>query len=283
MHDELSQSSRGAYVIAPDDDVAVAVRALTAGEHVALRGSGHAAVLEVREAIPAGHKIALHDIAAGESVRKYGWPIGRASAQIARGALVHTNNLATQLAGLHEYDFRPSPAQTAATLPRESTFMGYRRSNGRVGTRNEIWILATVGCVTRTAQRIANQGAQRFAGRVEGVHAFTHPFGCSQLGDDLKRTRSILAALARHPNAGGVLIIGLGCESNELQALLHEVGDVDPARLCSFNAQAAEDEVEQGLAALEQLVTNAERDRRERCALSELVVGLKCGGSDGFS
>jgi altronate hydrolase len=162
--------------------------------------------------------------------------------------------------------------------------MGYRRRDGRVGTRNEIWILCTVGCVARTAERIAKIGTERFAGRVDGVFAFTHPFGCSQLGDDLARTRRVLASLALHPNAGGVLVIGLGCESNQLDRLLAEMGPLpDASRVRAFSAQAADDETEQGLAALEELVRIAERDVREPCPLGSLTVGLKCGGSDGLS
>jgi altronate hydrolase len=161
--------------------------------------------------------------------------------------------------------------------------MGYRRRNGRVGTRNEIWILCTVGCVARTAERIASIGTARFDGRVDGVHAFTHPFGCSQLGDDLSRTRRVLASLAMHPNAGGVLIIGLGCESNQLDRLLAEAQDIDTSRVRAFSAQTADDEVEQGIRALEELVAIVERDKREPCPLSELTIGVKCGGSDGFS
>src|SRR6185295_1179909 len=160
------------------------------------------------------------------------------------------------------------------------TFQGYRRADGRVGTRNEIWILCTVGCVARTAERIARIGTERFAGRIDGVHAFTHPFGCSQLGDDLKNTRKVLAALAAHPNAGGVLVIGLGCESNQLEALLAEVPARDRERIRAFSAQQVDDETEEGLAAVEELVRIAERDKREVCPLSSLVIGLKCGGSD---
>jgi altronate hydrolase len=266
------------HLIARDDDVAVAVRPLEPGETLAVASPP----LTVRENIPRGHKVALRDVRAGDTVRKYGWPIGRALADIPAGSLVHTANLATRLDGLSEYTYRPvAPENVPAAAQR--TFMGYRRSNGRVGTRNEIWILCTVGCVARTAQRIARVGSERFAGRVDGVHAFTHPFGCSQLGDDLARTRRILASLAMHPNAGGVLVIGLGCESNQLGALLKEVQGVEPGRLRAFGAQAAEDEDEAGLAALEELVAVAERDRREPCPLSDLTIGLKCGGSDGFS
>src|SRR5262249_23627813 len=161
--------------------------------------------------------------------------------------------------------------------------MGYRRRNGRVGTRNEIWIVATVGCVTRTAERIARLGNERFAGHVDGIHALTHPFGCSQLGDDLANTRRILASLVVHPNAGGVLVVGLGCESNQLDKLLAEAGDYDRTRVRAFSAQASEDEIEAGLAALAELVQVAECDEREPCPLADLAIGLKCGGSDGFS
>ena len=154
-------------------------------------------------------------------------------------------------------------------------------ADGRVGTRNEIWIIPTVGCVARTAQKIAERAASRHAGRVDGVHAFVHPFGCSQLGDDLAGTRAVLAALASHPNAGGVLIVGLGCESNQMKALLAEV---DPAaNVRTLGAQEAEDEIEEGLALVDALVETAGRAKREAVPLSELVLGVKCGGSDGLS
>lgn len=150
------------------------------------------------------------------------------------------------------------------------------------GTRS-IWVLCTVGCVANTARRIAEKANQRFAGRVDGVYAFPHPFGCSQLGDDLAHTRKLIAALASHPNAGGVLILGLGCENNQLKALLESAPDIDRERLKGFTTQMVEDELEDGLAAVEALVEIAEKDRREPVPVSELVVGLKCGGSDGFS
>jgi altronate hydrolase len=267
--------------IAPEDDVAIALFELQPGAQVAMGGT----VVDITEPIPRGHKVALRDIRAGEAVRKLGWPIGLATRNIVRGSHVHTHNLATALAGLNEYVFAPR-GRNGSERPRSGdtgTFMGYRRPDGRVATRNEIWILCTVGCVARTAERIARMGSERFAGRVDGVHAFTHPFGCSQLGDDLARTRRVLASLAAHPNAGGVLIVGLGCESNQLNALLPEIGQPDMARLRAFSAQAAEDELEQGLAALEELVAVAELDRREPCPASALTVGLKCGGSDSFS
>jgi len=263
----------------PLDVVAVALRDLAAGEVVAL--GDHA--LAAREPIARGHKLALVDIAAGAAVTKYGHPIGTASADIAAGAWVHSHNLATALQGALGYAYAPSPRPVEPVGTPARTFDGYRRAHGRAGTRNEVWVLCTVGCVARTAQRIAQQGAERFAGRVDGIHAYTHPYGCSQLGDDLDGTRRLLAALATHPNVGGLLIVGLGCESNQLAALMAALGPHDPRRVRAFNAQAAEDELEQGLAALAELVSVAETDRREPCPASDLVVGLKCGGSDGFS
>lgn len=256
-----------------DDDVAVALRDAAAGETIA--------GVSARTAIARGHKLALRPVAEGAPVRKYGFPIGLATQAIAPGHHVHSHNLATGLAGELDYRF-DAAAALPAPIDDGRRFMGYRRADGRVGTRNEIWILVTVGCVAETARRIAAEAHQAFRGRVDGVHAFTHPFGCSQLGDDLSATRSMLAALARHPNAGGVLVLGLGCESNQLAGLLAEIGDRD-GRLVAFAAQGEDDEHEAGLAAVGALVALAEQDRREPCPLADLVVGLKCGGSDGFS
>src|SRR5258708_30975457 len=162
-------------------------------------------------------------------------------------------------------------------------FKGYRRSNGRVGTRNEIWVLNTVGCVNHAAERIARLTTERFAGTIDGVYAFGHPFGCSQLGDDLEHTQRVLAGLMRNPNAGGVLVLGLGCESNQMEALLEHAGDVDRHRLRFFNTQDVIDELEQGTAAVSELVNLVSRDQRVECPASDLVLGHKCGGSDGLS
>jgi altronate hydrolase len=271
-------NGRIAWRIDPRDDVAVALRALAPPEEVVL----DEVRIAVREPIPSGHKVALRDIAAHDVVRKYGHVIGVARLAIPAGAHVHTHNLATQLGGPERYGYRPRSADTPHAVAGAGSFLGYRRRNGAVATRNEIWILPTVGCVSRTAERIARIGNERFAGRIDGVYAFPHQFGCSQLGDDLDRTRRLLAALARHPNAGGVLVIGLGCESNQLEALLGEI-QADPGRIRSFAAQASGDETEAGLEALEALVTTIATDRREPCTLADLTVGLKCGGSDGLS
>jgi altronate hydrolase len=248
--------------LSPDDDVAVALRAV--------------------DGVPQGHKLALRDLAAGEIVRKYGWPIGRTTASIATGAHVHSHNLETLLTGVEGYGYQSAPT---VPLPLDATtrFDGYRRPDGRVGTRNEIWILPTVGCVARTAERIAAIAQARHAHQVDGVHAFGHPHGCSQLGEDLDGTRKILAALACHPNAGGVLLVGLGCESNQLDRLMGEIPEPLRARVRTLRAQIEEDEIEAGLAAVAALAATAALYTRQSVPLSELVVGLKCGGSDGFS
>ena len=266
--------ARKALRLDPRDDVAVALRALAAGEE--------ALGVRLREPVAQGHKFALRAIAAGETVRKYGWPIGRATAAVAAGAHVHSHNLATSLSGEEGYRWDPLPAEPPPA-PAPLSFRGYRRPDGRVGTRNEIWVLPTVGCVARTAQKIAAAAAERHAGEVDGVHAFAHPFGCSQLGDDLAGTRAILAALACHPNAGGVLIVGLGCESNQMRALIAAIPEGDRARVRTLGAQEAGDELEEGLALVAELAAGARGARREAADFSELVIGLKCGGSDGFS
>ena len=259
------------FRIDPSDSVATALRDLDRGE----REAG----VTLAEPVARGHKVALRAIAAGEEVLKFGFPIGRATDDIAPGAHVHSHNLATGLASAGSYRFQPQPS--APESASAATFEGYRRADGRVGTRNEIWVIPTVGCVARTAQKIAAAAAEKHAGRVDGIHAFAHPFGCSQLGDDLAGTRGLLAALASHPNAGGVLIVGLGCESNQMKALLAEV---DPgANLRTLGAQEAEDELAEGLALVDELVEIAAYARRAPAPLSELVLGVKCGGSDGLS
>lgn len=268
------------YRVAAADDVAVALRDLAAQETIAVGDRS----LEVAEPIPRGHKVAIRAMTAGQPVRKYGWPIGRTTADIAVGAHVHSHNLETLLSGTDDYEYvTPAPEENVSKAASPATFLGYRRANGKVGTRNEIWILCTVGCVGRTAERIARLAAQKYAGRVDNVVAFPHQFGCSQLGGDLDRTRRLIAGLARHPNAGGVLILGLGCESNQLSKLLADIPESERERIRYFAAQATEDETEAGLRAVAELVALAERDQRVPCGLNDLVVGLKCGGSDGFS
>lgn len=269
--------------IPESDDVAVAVRALDAGETVVVDGER----IVVRQNIAPGHKLALRALRAGEAVRKYGAEIGVTTAAVHAGDWVHTHNLATQLdgGGGPAYCYAPNQgADVAMTLAGAiPTFMGYQRADGRVGTRNEIWILNTVGCVNHAAERIAKSASERCAGRVDGVHAFGHPYGCSQLGDDLQNTQRVLAGLIRHPNAGGVLVLGLGCENNQLDQLLALAGDVDRSRVAFFNTQDVIDELEQGSSVVDALINRVSVDRRSAVPASELVLGHKCGGSDGFS
>jgi altronate hydrolase len=264
--------------INPADNVAVAVGAIAVGDSVRVDG----VEVTAREEIPAGHKLALRAIDIGESVTKYGFPIGRATSPIEAGAWVHSHNLATRLTGSIDFHFTPTKSQPVASREMP-TFMGYRRSDGRVGTRNEIWVLNTVGCVNHAAERIAKIAAEKFAGDVDGVHAFSHPYGCSQLGDDLRNTQQVLGGLMRHPNAGGVLVLGLGCENNQMDALLKVAGNVDQSRLRVFNSQDVMDEIAEGGSGVEALVRKMADDRREESPASDLILGHKCGGSDGFS
>lgn len=259
------------------DDVAVALRQLDAGTKVDVGGE----TILLADAIPESHKFAVRDIQKGEPVHKYGWPIGAATALIRRGEHVHRHNVETLLRGEEAYRYELLPP---AALPSSSaTFLGYRRPDVRVGTRNEIWILPTVGCVGRTSERIASIAHARRPSGIDGVYAFAHPFGCSQLGQDLGGTRAILAALACHPNAGGVLIVGLGCESNQLDALVELIPAELRSRVRTLRAQSEEDETEAGFALVDELMAAASNARRQPTDLSELVLGLKCGGSDGFS
>ncbi|MCC5980366.1 MAG: altronate dehydratase [Oceanicaulis sp.] len=271
---------REALKLHRDDSVAVALTPLSAGRNVNIDGVD----ITLREDIPKGHKFALHPVSEGARIIKYGWPIGAAITDIESGTHVHVHNVATLLTPDTRLDYAADNAAIApGSRPLDGQFQGYRRANGQIGIRNEIWVIATVGCVTRTAQRIADAASKTLEGRIDGVHAITHPFGCSQLGDDLAHTRAILAALAGHPNAGGVLIVGLGCESNQIDKLLEAAPDLDRTRIRAFAAQAAGDEMEEGLGLIEELAAIAEKDVRSPCPLSDLVIGVKCGGSDGFS
>ena len=233
------------------------------------------------DVIPVGHKVALRDIAAGENVVKYGFPIGHATQAIAAGCHIHTHNLKTNLTGILEYTYEPTPIPVMP--PQKGTFMGYVRPDGSVGIRNEIWIINTVGCVNKPAERIAAEANRRFAGRTDGVFTFVHPYGCSQLGDDHVHTQEILAGLVKHPNAAGVLVLGLGCENNTIKSFQEKLGAYDETRVKFLVAQEYEDEVESSLEIIEGLVTYAEGCKREPVDIGKLVIGLKCGGSDGFS
>ena len=263
--------------ITDKDMVAVALKPLTAGTVTEAGGEK----VTLTEDIPMGHKIALRDIRKGEPVIKYGFPIGEATADIPRGGHVHTHNLHTLLSGAKEYSWHPTWPKTEKREP--ASFQGYPRATGRPGIRNELWILPTVGCVNDIANTLVKKAQRLVGGSVEGVYAFTHPYGCSQLGDDQNNTRKVLASLATHPNAGGVLLLGLGCENSGIDQIKPYMGAYDESRVRFLVSQQAEDEIAEGEKLLEELAVRMQEDRRVPCGADQLVVGLKCGGSDGLS
>ena len=220
-----------------------------------------------------GHKYALRDIAAGENIIKYGNPIGHATQDIKKGDHVHSHNVKTNLSSNLEYTYEPVEIQVNPN-PSGRTFMGYVRTNGDVGIRNEVWIINTVGCVNKIAKRLAD---------LTGAVAFEHPFGCSQLGGDHLTTQLILKGLVNHPNAAGVLVLGLGCENNNIAEFKKVLGDYDPQRVRFLNCQDVEDEISVGVQIIEELQEYAATFRRQPVPLSKLKLGLKCGGSDGYS
>jgi len=259
------------------DMVAVALQPLKAGETV----SFGAKEITLKDDLPMGHKAAMRDIRKGEAVIKYGYPIGEATEDIPEGGHVHTHNLHTLLSGEKEYEWHPAYPQQERD--KAASFMGYPRKNGRPGIRNELWILPTVGCVNDVAKVLAREAQSLTGGSVEGVYAFPHPYGCSQLGDDQDNTRKALAALATHPNAGGVLLLGLGCENSGIEQIKPFMENYDQSRVRFLVCQDCEDEQEAGMKLLEELTARMQQDERVPCGADQLVVGLKCGGSDGLS
>ena len=277
--------------INPADNVAVALQDLAAGEVV----EG----VKLLTDVPRGHKIVLRDLVAGENVIKYGFPIGHVTRDAAAGTMVDHSCIKTNLEGLLEYKYEPlsevvmeqtktfstrKGSENVLSAP-EKTFKGYRRADGQVGIRNQIWVIPTVGCVNGICQQIV----ERFKAEnpvLEGVDAvvcFPHNYGCSQLGQDHENTRTVLADMIHHPNAGGVLVVSLGCENNQLDAFRELVGPVDETRVKMFVCQKVEDEVAYGMERLKEIYAVASKDVRAEVPVSELRVGLKCGGSDGLS
>lgn len=256
-----------------NDNVVVALCNISAGDDVC--------GIKAAEAIDRGHKMALVDIPEGSDIVKYGYPIGHATKDIKAGEWIHTHNLKTNLKGLLEYKYEPQLNEIKQD--REATFMGYNRKDGSVGIRNEIWIVNTVGCVNKVSERIAKIANERFAGKTDGIFTFTHPFGCSQLGDDHEATQKLLAGMVRHPNAAGVLVLSLGCENNNVTEFKKVLGDYDEERVKFVIAQDFEDEIEEAVNQIGKLVEYAETFKQEPISASKLVIGLKCGGSDGFS
>jgi altronate hydrolase len=260
------------------DNVAVALADIGAGDSLFEH-------LRVTEKIPAGHKVALANIKAGEEVIKYGNPIGKATRLIEAGELVHVHNLHSDLARHSDYTYSEKTiSERAGNDPESLSFPAYLRKNGKIGIRNEVWIINTVGCCNRISERLSNLSAKRYRDRnFDGVYHFPHPYGCSQLGEDLENTQKILAGLVRHPNAAAVLVLGLGCENNHIASFRKVVGEKDNDRVRWLNAQDVEDEIEAGMQLLDELVNYAGTFHREPVPLAKLILGLKCGGSDSFS
>ncbi|STE15170.1 altronate hydrolase [Escherichia coli] len=262
------------------DNVAVALADLAQGTQVSV--DSHTVTL--RQDVVRGHKFALSDIAQGENVIKYGLPIGHALADIAAGEHIHAHNTRTNLSDLDEYSYQPD-FQEPEVQPADRDVQIYRRANGDVGVRNELWILPTVGCVNAMARQMQTRFLKETndAEGIDGVHLFSHTYGCSQLGDDHINTRTMLQNMVRHPNAGAVLVVGLGCENNQVDAFRETLGEFDPERVHFMVCQHQEDEVEAGIEHLHQLYNVMRHDKREPGKLGELKFGLECGGSDGLS
>ena len=262
-----------------NDNVAVALRPIPQGETLTVAGEPVTAI----EEIPQGHKMALSDIAAGEPVIKYGFRIGNAKEDIKKGQWVHVHNVKTALGDVLTYNYEPEGHQDV-TPSEHAYFQGYRRTNGKVGVRNEIWIIPTVGCVNSIAKALESEAKKSLVnGTVEDVIAFDHPYGCSQMGDDQEHTRKVLAGLINHPNAGGVLVLGLGCENSNIPVLMDYIGEYDEKRVKFLQCQDVEDEMETAMQMLKELAEYTGTFHREKIDASELIIGMKCGGSDGLS
>ena len=260
-----------------NDNVAVALRPIAAGETLQVGG----AAVTTTEEIPQGHKFALRPIQAGEEVVKYGFRIGFAKEDIPTGSWVHVHNVKTGLGDVLSYTYEPANMDVEPT--EHAYFQGYRRADGKVGVRNEIWIIPTVGCVNSIAKALEARARDLVKGTVEDIIAFPHPYGCSQMGDDQENTRKVLADMIHHPNAGGVLVLGLGCENSNIPVLMDYIGEYDAQRVKFLQCQDVEDEMETAMEMLEELAKYAGAFSREQIDAGELIIGMKCGGSDGLS
>lgn len=262
------------------DTVVVCLKNYTKGETINVDGT----IVTVAQDTPVGHKILLKDTPAGVDIIKYGYPIGHAKEDLKAGQWVNENNLKTNLAGTLTYQYNPVHEELA--IPDEHlTFKGYVRKNGEVGIRNEVWIVPTVGCVNGIAEKLAKmlEDETKLAG-IDAVHAWHHNYGCSQLSEDHENTRKVLRDIVLHPNAGAVLVLSLGCENNQPNQFEKLLGDYDKDRIKFLVTQKVQgDEIEEGMKILRSLYGIAKNDKRTDCPLSELRVGLKCGGSDGLS
>jgi altronate hydrolase len=267
-----------------NDDVVISLEGIQKGQSLQIQTKDRGMIhIKARDDIPKGHKMLVNPVKRGEDVIKFGYSIGKAKEDLPIGDWVHTHNLASGLHGILEYSYHPS-RQNTKEPSQNHTFQGYIRENGEAGIRNEIWIINTVGCINKTCELLAKMGNEQFKDRqIDGVHHFSHPYGCSQLGDDLTHTQKLLAALVQHPNAAGVLVVGLGCENNQIEAFKEVIGEFPPNRIKFLKAQEVQDELESGLRLMGELVEYAEGFVRKPIPVSKLKIGLKCGGSDGFS
>lgn len=261
------------------DNVVVALRDLSKSEIIEVENKK----IEIKEDIKRGHKVAISDFKVNDNVIKYGYPIGHAIKDISIGEWIHTHNIKTNLDGIMEYNFNQQLKQVSIGN-RNLTFDGYKRANGNVGIRNELWIVPTVGCVNGIGERIIEKFKEDVKPvGIDSVEIFKHNYGCSQLGDDHANTRTMLGNLVKHPNAGGVLVLGLGCENNTMAEFIESLGEYDSTRIKFLVSQEVSNEIEEGAKVLRELYENMKDDKRESVSLSNLKVGLKCGGSDGFS
>ena len=253
--------------INPDDNVIVAITDLKAGEIITVDNI----TIHLNEDVPAGHKVALKDFTEGENIIKYGYPIGHTLTALKQGDWINEKNIKTNLAGLLEYTYNPIPV--SLDIPKKDlTFKGYRRRNGDVGVRNEIWIIPTVGCVNGIVNQLAEALRKETDSKdVDAIVAFTHNYGCSQLGDDHENTKKILRDMVLHPNAGAVLVVGLGCENNQPDVFKEFLGDYDKDRVSFMVTQKVGDEFEEGMKLLRELYTKASQDTRVDVPLSELL------------
>ena len=263
--------------ISEADNVAVALEPIGKGEELNVDGVKVTAV----EPIPQGHKIALRDIKKGENIIKYGFPIGRATKPAPCGSWMHTHNVRTNLEGETAYRYDPEIPEIPAVKPQ--SFMGFVRKDGRAAVRNEIWIIPTVGCVNGVAHTLVKENQDLVTGTIDGLYSYSHPFGCSQTGHDHAQTRKLLAALVNHPNAGAVLVVSLGCENLTHDQFVEELGDYDRDRVKFLICQEAEDELMAGRELLKECALYASQFARQSVPADQLVIGMKCGGSDGLS
>ena len=263
--------------ITEKDNVVVALHPIAKGEQVPVGDS----FVTAGEDIPQGHKMSVRPIAEGDSVIKYGFPIGHATKSVEAGTWMHTHNVSTNLSGEIVYSYHPQVTPLTPVEP--ETFQGFVRKDGRAAIRNEIWIIPTVGCVNDIAKKLVADNQDLVTGSIDGLYTFTHPYGCSQTGEDHAQTRKLLAALVRHPNAAAVLVLSLGCENLTHEQFLAELGEYDPERVKFLTCQEVSDEFAAGRKLLEECAAYAGQFHRQPVSVSKLVVGMKCGGSDGLS